>query len=832
MRCAALFIASILYGVAARTPRDELSPGGATLQASGEKAPRFAAAAAGSQARLEPITIGVVLVLKLMAAVAGGVTEMHTQRQIFIENEAAEDLAEIKTEAAEEAQQLIALYDGALGDLDTRYRDTIADLGVDMLSDPDFSAASMERLCTEVAAARAALLAAAQGGHGHGGGGGHHGGGGSGAVHSAEELGLIEVACELAARKGDRADAQTQALVALLTAALRREYDAVFGWTATKAEAVILRSLAPGFGALAGTLPATDKATAEMRALAHARLGVPAAEAEGLLSKTKLSTTADELMHVNGAFTAALDEVKRLIEERTEERGEEAAGEQKVELLRTAVETTEELFDSIGAGQLLPGAINDGAKEVVGKVADNLAAFVGVVELLHSIAEARTAASASEVAKFATSRNVAVIREHVAAERQLAVIALCDMMHALQLVLASFLESSASVAATFAAGKDLAALAAADRLLLEQTSALILGARPLPASDAFKAKLVRSLFARLCALLGPTLNRVAALFRGGGLCVAELAPLHTAVPQAQLAQLGAPPRTAWADAAAMAALGPDGARDVYDLQLATAETAALLVRLGYEAQGDVDRAAAALNLPSPALAGELNGPLCDPELTATTACRLGRAGSAEQSRRLLLLRRDAAAASPELTGALAKAGARFAEPISDLTLIALPRTPGGGVDREPYDKALRAGWRLLRLLKPAVVGVVAADEPFARGKGAPTDADILAANLNAGASAATPVVVALTRRGGRTPLEDVASLPFHAMQGRDLRGSAALQIDIKGNDLALAELDALAHTCANIVAPDGCVVTDFAEAKSTLSGLQGFMTRFASSLSR
>ena len=376
-------------------------------------------------------------------------------------------------------------------------------------------------------------------------------------------------------------------------------------------------------------------------------------------------------------------------------------------------------------------------------------------------------------------------------------------------------------------------------------------------SDEFKAKLIRTLFARLCAALAPTHNRISALFRGGGLCVAELAKVQ--VKDADTLSddvLGKVllPRTNWADVvklikgkktfdAIIKELGADGGRDIYDIQLVDGSVGEKdLARLGYEKQTNMGIGPKLVKKQKDGQwHDELNGPLCEPSLsTLIGSCSLNT--NAKNSRKILVFRRDNAIKAftqPDfITNANAALPAfndfsKFNHPISDATLVQLPRDVAG-IDRKPYDKALSQGWRLVTLLTKKKGEEIKPTDLFDKRNAklqqdSEFKATVESANLNAGTEGA-PIVLLFIRRGGATPLEDIVSLPFHAFV--DDKGDVTLE----RNDFVAAEKAAAADPtttttkkkattqCSNLITPSDCTIKDTATQEKPLGRLVGIMT--------
>ena len=333
----------------------------------------------------------------------------------------------MRVTAATTAQEMVSLFDGAVGDLNTRYRDTLADLGVDMLHDDGFTADNLVEICAQVDEELKRLKAEPPKS-------------GVPAVHTVAELQYVVAACGQAKGKA-KGDAETQLAVALLTAALRREYDAVFGWTATKAEAVILKTVSPGFGELASAMPPTDVSTAESFALMRGAMGMAEQGPESVLAGKK---TVAELKEVNDAFKHALDPLLALDEANAEKRENEEKTARRWDIVGTTIETGASVLESIGGGysgkfkNTALGGVSDkilapdNVRSICGRTANWIGIFAASVEAIHSIAEARTAADVAETKQFVAKRDAALLNDRVLAEKTLGVVSLCESMRALQ----------------------------------------------------------------------------------------------------------------------------------------------------------------------------------------------------------------------------------------------------------------------------------------------------------------------------------------------------------------------------------------------------------------
>jgi hypothetical protein len=297
-------------------------------------------------------------------------------------------------------------------------------------------------------------------------------------------------------------------------------------------------------------------------------------------------------------------------------------------------------------------------------------------------------------------------------------------------------------------------------------------------------------------------------------------------------------------------LGADGGRDIYDIQLVDGSVGLKdLAPFGYESQTSMS-IGGKLKPPTDVIGhDELNGPLCEPSAKTIGSCDLNT--NKKYSRKILVLRRDnaikafaKASAEPSVINSAAfklpdfKPVSKFNHPISDATLVELPRHGAEKIDRKPCDKALSQGWRLVTLLAAKTgANQINPDDLFdMRNAHLPTNENdfkniVESANLNAGDTSA-PIVLLFIRRGGATPLEDIVSLPFHAL----LDGKKDVKLD--SSDFALAETDAASNNnippqpkqakkvCRNLITPKDCTVEDTATQKKPLTHLVGLMTRF------
>jgi hypothetical protein len=93
--------------------------------------------------------------------------------------------------------------------------------------------------------------------------------------------------------------------------------------------------------------------------------------------------------------------------------------------------------------------------------------------------------------------------------------------------------------------------------------------------------------------------------------------------------------------------------------------------------------------------------------------------------------------------------------------------------------------------------------------------------------AGAPAILLFIRRGGATPLEDIVSLPFHALV--DSKGSI---FKLDGSDLSLGEgaasrISPSTTECNNLILPLQCSVRDETKKVKTFSHLVGLLTRMA-----
>lgn len=256
--------------------------------------------------------------------------------------------------------------------------------------------------------------------------------------------------------------------------------------------------------------------------------------------------------------------------------------------------------------------------EQAAQAVDALELVVAAVASLKSLADAATASNEAAVAAFTSKRDVAVLRERVEVDKRLGVLNLCSMMGALQEVLAAFLASSNDVTAVGAQADEIV------KVILGDASST----GKLTFDDGFKQRLARSFFARLCALLAPAHNRIAALFRGAGQC--QSGPYSNfLVRDTDATRLKA--------ALVRPRIDVDGSGDddIYDVQLVSGAPAELKkwTDLGYEQVLDgVSH--------SPV---ELNANLCDTErgLKILNSCTPNSAPTERASRRIVILRRRA-----------------------------------------------------------------------------------------------------------------------------------------------------------------------------------------------
>ena len=288
-------------------------------------------------------------VLKLVNAVASGFTEMvsrsvrararaayacvaltahprpppslghmqHKQKSSFLTDAATEELADLRREAAKEASELTALFDGAVGDLNTRYKDTVADLAVDMINDKVFLTAENSNYILRVIRAELELKRA--------------GGGAKGGVHTLEELELLYSAAQIPNDREKNGPLQIDIFYSLLSAALRREYDAVFGWTAAPADTVLIKALTPAFGDLAHKI--VPEHVEELK-------GKIAARAQFDESLEANSDALRHIKHLDDAYGRSLEEVFELVGDRKKEEREELAHEVQHEMVEQAFDTT------------------------------------------------------------------------------------------------------------------------------------------------------------------------------------------------------------------------------------------------------------------------------------------------------------------------------------------------------------------------------------------------------------------------------------------------------------------------------------------------------------
>lgn len=409
----------------------------------------------------------------------------------------------------------------------------------------------------------------------------------------------------VAAKDDTTLEAQRTVFLSLVASALRREFDAIFGWTARPAETLLLKAISPAFGDLAAKLPPVDHAAAEQLALSRLELGESLNDNAIALSHLKL---------LDNAYGAALDDVfKRFGDVRKEARNEKELS--KTDVLEAATDKAKDILDEIKEYVENNGDASGGSLQFIAKYAEDATTdidfFVSGISSLKSLSEAWAASTEANVAVFTTKRDVAVMRERVEVDKRLGVLNLCSMMGALQKVLAAFLDSASK--------------ATVDDAQANAIVELIVGTSLAPGKLAFepefKKRLARSFYARLCALLAPAHNRVAAIFRGAGQCQSG--------PYASFL-------TRDTDASHYAAalvrphidLKGSGNDDIYDVQLVSGSSTALeqWEKLGYEhLKYDRDPL-------------ELNANLCDP---LKKACVSNHAPTEPASRRIVILRRHA-----------------------------------------------------------------------------------------------------------------------------------------------------------------------------------------------
>ena len=176
----------------------------------------------------------------------------------------------------------------------------------------------------------------------------------------------------------------------------------------------------------------------------------------------------------------------------------------------------------------------------------------------------------------------------------------------------------------------------------------------------------------------------------------------------------------------------------------------------------------------------------------------------------------------------------FQEPISDLTLVALKRGEDGELDSREFRERLEEGYIPLQLVRGGpqhlidnnVERVSLGHHSFEKAVKAAEEADLN--HGRAGGKVQPPVIVPLVRRGGRTALIGIKSLPFHAMAD-----ASKNEIALDKSDLALAERSASKFQCQNILTPDAsCRVSDLAVHKATLPEISGFFAKLANGLDR
>lgn len=162
-----------------------------------------------------------------------------------------------------------------------------------------------------------------------------------GGVHTFEELSLLRAAAntymfnkehpaetsELRVDLKDKLAAQLAAqrtvFMSLVASALRREFDAIFGWTARPAETLLLRAISPAFGELAAKLPPVDAATAEQLALSRLQLG------------ESLEANANAMRHlkmIENAYGALLEDVFVLVGDKKKQQENEEKKAGKIEI--------------------------------------------------------------------------------------------------------------------------------------------------------------------------------------------------------------------------------------------------------------------------------------------------------------------------------------------------------------------------------------------------------------------------------------------------------------------------------------------------------------------
>ena len=220
-----------------------------------------------------------------------------------------------------------------------------------------------------------------------------------------------------------------------------------------------------------------------------------------------------------------------------------------------------------------------------------------------------TASNEAAVAAFTSKRDVAVLRERVEVDKRLGLLNLCEMMSGLQEVLESFLATSDGKIESQA----------------EEITRIVLGdaADKLSLDSAFHQKLARSFYARLCALLVPAHNRIAALFRGAGKCQSgAIAQYHTKADAKDKIQAQHYQEALKRPHIAMGS----GESDIYDVQLIDGADVGAWKAYGYQVVGT-----------------ELNADLCDTErgIGILNSCKPDTPPKKEDSRRFVYLLRRA-----------------------------------------------------------------------------------------------------------------------------------------------------------------------------------------------
>jgi len=430
-----------------------------------------------------------------------------------------------------------------------------------------------------------------------------NGGTTQGGVHTVEELNILKSALDVALKDTKYPTQEVLAwrtvIGSLIAAAMRREFDAVFGWSARPAQTIFVKDIVPAFGDLAGKLPPTDKNAAKKLLVSRARLGD---------SLDANSATVQHIKALDDAYGNALEEVFELVGDRKAEKLDDVKSEQSVGFaIDMGVEVGTKVLDHFADDKSL-GEI----AENCGKASNALELVSAAYSALKGIADAVVASNKADVVAFTTMRDVALLRERVEVDKRLGLLNLCDMMGALEAVLRNFLAQTNVKAAA----------PPSDEIIK-----IILGTdSKMKFSKAFEARISRSFFARLCSLLAPVHNRIAALFRGAGKCQSDaIAPLLTPATDA----------ARYKDALKRPTRGllTSGNDDIYDVQLVSGSDADLTAWAGYGYEQLQDGG-------SPV---ELNADLCDTErgLKILNSCKPNTAAKPENSRRILILRRSA-----------------------------------------------------------------------------------------------------------------------------------------------------------------------------------------------